>query len=78
MERMSVGEFKTHFSEALRKVQAGGEVAITFGKKKEVVARLVPKATYNKGKRTIAVLNGKAKVNFSDSFKMTEEEFLGE
>jgi antitoxin (DNA-binding transcriptional repressor) of toxin-antitoxin stability system len=77
MEKMSVGEFKTHFSRALKKVQAGGQVAITFGKNKEIVARLVPKANAKKHKRKIGILDGKAKITFATSFKMTEDEFLG-
>jgi antitoxin (DNA-binding transcriptional repressor) of toxin-antitoxin stability system len=77
MEMMSVGEFKTNFSQVLKKVQAGGEVAITFGKKKEIVARLVPKARSKKYKRKIGMLDGKARIRFGPDFKMTEEEFLG-
>ncbi len=40
---MTVGEFKTNFSEALKKVLAGHEISISYGKRKEIVARLIPK-----------------------------------
>ncbi|HVY75368.1 MAG TPA: hypothetical protein VG890_11090 [Puia sp.] len=76
MEILSVGEFKSNFSEVLKKVLAGEEIGISYGKKKEIVARLVPKNT-KKGKRKIGILEGKAKVTFSRDFKITEEEFLG-
>ena len=40
MEIMSVREFKARFSEVLKKVLAGEEIAISYGKSKEIVARL--------------------------------------
>lgn len=74
---MSVGEFKANFSEVLKRVLAGEEIGILYGKKKEVVARLVPKAAEKKPKRKLGVLEGKGKIKFAKDFKMTEEEFLG-
>jgi len=75
MTIMTVGEFKRDFSEALKRVQAGEEIAISYGKNKEIVARLVPKASPKKAKRKLGILKGK--VQFNADFKMTEEEFLG-
>jgi prevent-host-death family protein len=77
MEKMSVGEFKANFSEVLKKVMAGEEIGISYGKKKEIVARLVPKETTKKPRRKIGILDGKGKASFSKDFKITEEEFLG-
>lgn len=77
METMSVGEFKANFSEALQKVLAGEKVNISFGKKKEIVAMLVPKEKEKKPKRKLGILEGKGQIIFKDDFKMTEEEFLG-
>ena len=77
MEIMSVGEFKAKFSEVLKKVLAGEEIGISYGKSKEIVARLVPKASPKKQKRNIGILEGKGSVHFGNDFKMTEEEFLG-
>lgn len=74
---MSVGEFKTNFSEALKSVQAGEEIGISFGKKKEVVACLVPRSSSKKAKRKLGALEGKGKVTFRRDFKMTTEELLG-
>ena len=74
---MSVGELKANFSDVLKRVQAGEEIGIAYGKNKTVVARLVPKNTDMKKKRKIGLLNGKAKVTFASDFKMTTEEFLG-
>ena len=77
MKVMSVGEFKANFSEALKRVQAGEEIGISYGKNKEIVARLVPRSSAKKGKRKIGLLNAKAKVKFRPDFKITEREFLG-
>lgn len=76
MKILSVGEFKANFSEVLKKVLSGEEIGISYGKKKEIVAKLVPKTT-KKAKRKIGILEGKGKVIFSHDFKMTGEEFLG-
>ena len=77
METMSVGEFKSNFSQVLKRVLAGEEIGILYGKKKEMVARLVPKEHVKKPRRKLGILEGKLKVTFSDDFKMSEEEFLG-
>lgn len=74
---MSVGEFKANFSHVLKRVLAGEEIGISYGKRKEIVARLVPKAKTKKPRRKLGIFEGKGKVNFSTDFKMTEEEFLG-
>ena len=76
MKTMSVGEFKAHFSDALQRVLAGEEIGIMYGKKKEIVAKLVPKKAGKQSRRKIGILEGKGKIKFSTDFKITEEEFL--
>lgn len=77
MTQLTVGEFKSKFSEVLSKVLAGESVGITYGKNKKKVAALVP---YNKAKKSyrlkLGLWEGKASVKFAKNFKMTEEEFL--
>ena len=77
MITLSVGEFKANFSEMLKRVLAGEEIGISYGKNKEVVARLVPKSTAKKERRKIGILEGKGTIKFEDYFSITEEEFLG-
>ena len=77
MEIMTVGEFKANFSEVLKKVLAGKEVAISYGKRKEIVARLVPRAVEKKAKRKIGVFEGKGKIRFKKDYTITEEELIG-
>jgi len=74
---MSVGEFKTHFSEVLKRVIAGEEIGIQYGKKKEIVAKLVPKTAEKKPQRKLGILEGKGTITFGADFKISEDEFLG-
>ena len=76
MKKMSVGEFKTHFSDVIEEVKAGGKIAVTFGKKKEVVGYFLPEIPNGQAKRKLGILEGKASVTFHSDFKISEEEFL--
>ena len=77
MKEMTVGEVKTHFSEVLKLVEAGQEVAITFGKKKEIKALLVPNKT-KKQKRKLGLLKHNGAVTFIGGHNTTEKEFFGQ
>ncbi|HET8828378.1 MAG TPA: prevent-host-death protein [Pelobium sp.] len=77
MKTMTVGEFKTHFSDVVKKVKAGEKIAVTSGKKKEVVGYFVSEIPEKKEKRKLGILEGKATATFSDDFKISVEEFLG-
>lgn len=77
MEAMTVGDFKANFSEVLKKVLNGEEVAISFGKRKEVVARLVPGSGEKKQKRKIGIFEASSKVVFKKDFSITEAEMVG-
>jgi antitoxin (DNA-binding transcriptional repressor) of toxin-antitoxin stability system len=76
MKTMTVGEFKTNFSAALKEVEEGHKIAITYGRNKEIKALLVPNEVKPK-KRKLGVWINKASFEIKDDFKMTDEEFLG-
>ncbi len=76
MKSMSVGEFKAHFSDAIEAVKSGESIAVTYGKKKEIVGYFQPTTGEPKKKRKLGLLEGKVKVVFAKDFKMTEEEFI--
>ncbi len=79
MKTLAVGEFKAHFSEVLDHVQHGEEIAISYGRKKERVAVMVPYKKYQqKKKRTLGVMEGKATYKVRKGFKISAEELLGE
>jgi antitoxin (DNA-binding transcriptional repressor) of toxin-antitoxin stability system len=76
MKTYSVADFKANFSEILDMVQAGEEIGIAYGKKKEIVALLVPKP--KEKTRVLGAMKGKMKAEFAADWKMTAEELLGE
>ncbi len=73
---MTVGDLKARFSEVIQEIRAGEEIAVAFGKKREIVAYLIPKSARKLVKRQLGILQDKGKVTFADDFKMTAEEFL--
>jgi len=76
MQTMTVGEVKAHFSEVLDMVQRGEDVVISYGKKKEKIAVLVPFSHYQgKPQRKLGLLAGKATFSFRD-FAISDEELL--
>jgi antitoxin (DNA-binding transcriptional repressor) of toxin-antitoxin stability system len=76
MKTMTVGDFKTNFSAALKEVEAGEKIAITFGRNKVVKALLVPNEEI-KEERVIGILEGIATAKFIGGHNTTEKEFYG-
>ncbi len=76
MKSLPVGDLKTHFSEVIDEVRSGEEIVITYGKKKENVAVIVP---YNEYKKRNAIKLGLLQdktFKMNSDFEMTEEELL--
>ncbi len=46
MQTLTIGELKTGFSEVLKRIRNGEEIVISYGKKREKVAVLVPYSAY--------------------------------
>jgi antitoxin (DNA-binding transcriptional repressor) of toxin-antitoxin stability system len=76
MKTMTVGEFKSHFSEVIEQVQAGEKIAVTYGKRKKIIGYFSPE-TPQKPKRNLGILEGKATFTFAPDFDVTAEDFLG-
>jgi len=76
MKTMTVGEFKAQFAGVVEQVKAGTGIAVTYGRKKEIVGYFLP-GSQLLPKRKLGLLKGKASVNFKPDFKISEEEFLG-
>lgn len=76
MNKVPVGELKKHFSEIIDRIKLGEEVIITYGKKKESVAVIVPYTSYiKKNKIRLGALQHK-KMRIRDAFEMSEEELV--
>lgn len=76
MKTLPVGEFKTHFSEVINDVRAGEEIIITYGKKKEQVAVVIPYSSYKKRNQIKLGLLKNKSYKIHEGFEMTEEELL--
>ena len=77
MESISVGDLKAHFSEVLERVKRGEEIIISYGKKRERVAVLLPYDHYMpKKERKLGPLENRGKCIIHKDFKMSDEELL--
>jgi len=77
MKTLQVAEAKAYFSSLIKDVEEGDEVVIAYGKKKQKVAVVVPYEKWEKSqRRQLGTLEGKMSVEFTDDFKMSDEEFL--
>lgn len=77
MKTMSVGEFKSRFSEALAAVRGGETVVVSFGKNHRKVAALVPYAELKAAKkRPLGLLKATVRVKFGADFAIDDDQFL--
>ena len=77
MRILTIGELKTHFSEVLGYVKQGETVVISYGRKKEKVAALIPYRELKPTKpRSLGLLEGRAQCNVLDGFSMNDEELV--
>jgi len=77
MKTLSVGEFKTTFSDVLQEVSRGEKIGVSFGRKGKLVAVLVPPESLEiVGGIRLGYLSGHAGFSVASNEKMTNEEFL--
>ena len=77
MKTLQLTRNKANFSSILKDVEAGDEVTITYGKKNQAVAVIIPYEKWKKNqKRKLGTLEGKMSVHFADDFAMTDEELI--
>ena len=77
MKTLTVGELKAKFSEVLAQVRDGEKIIISFGRKREKVAVLVPYLQYRaKPERKLGLLEGRGRCVIHRDFKLSDEEIL--
>jgi antitoxin (DNA-binding transcriptional repressor) of toxin-antitoxin stability system len=77
MKTMTVGEFKSRFSEALDAVRDGETIVVEYGRNHQKVAAMVPYSQIEpQGKRPLGLLKGKARVKFAEDFALPDESLL--
>jgi prevent-host-death family protein len=74
MRILQVGELKTRFSEVLERVKAGEEIVISYGRKKENIAVIVPYGSFKKENRIVTGLLSDKQMEVPGDFELTEEE----
>ena len=79
MKTLSVAELKAQFSDVLTRMAADGEpVAISFGRRKQKVAALVPYQMLHAPRpRALGPLQGRARFTLRKDFALSDDEFLG-
>ena len=78
MQTLTIGELKTGFSEVLKKVRNGQKIVISYGKKREKVAVIVPYSDYiETPERRLGLLEKRAECIIHDDFEIDEQELLG-
>jgi len=77
MKTLTVGELKAKFSEALGLLRKGEEIVISYGKKREKIAVLLPYSRFStKPKRSLGLLKNRGRCVIHDDFKLTDEQML--
>lgn len=77
MQTLTIGELKSRFSDVLEKVRCGEKIVISYGKKREKVAVIVPYASYvSTPPRKLGLLKGRAECRIHDDFEMPDQAFL--
>jgi prevent-host-death family protein len=79
MKILQVGELKSKFSQIINEIKNGEEITISFGKKKEKIAVIIPYSKYKKkSSRKLGLLSKKASFSLSEDFSITDEEFINQ
>jgi len=77
MKTMTVGEFKSRFSEALAAVREGETIVVSYGRNHRKVAAMVPYSEIKgRQKRPLGLLQSKARLKFARDFDLDDERFL--
>ena len=77
MKTVTIGELKAHFSDVLERVKQGETVVISYGRKKEKVAALIPYRQLQPAKpRPLGLLEGRAQCHILDDFSISDEELM--
>jgi prevent-host-death family protein len=79
MPVLTIGELKARFSEVLESVRRGETIIISYGRRREKVAALVPyRRAAAAARRPLGLLRGKARCRIAGDFSVTDEQFLEE
>lgn len=73
MRIMTTADVKAHFAEVLERVKSGETVIVSYGRRKEKIAAIVPYAQVaTQGPRPLGLLQGKVRYRIGDDFAITD------
>lgn len=73
---LTVGDFKSRFSEALEIVARGGTVRVTYGRARKPVAILAPPPPAPAGRRKLGLFAGKMRVLLRGDWEISDQDLL--
>jgi len=78
MDSLPVGEFKSQFADILSQVRLGKRYLVTYGKKKEKIAVVIPYDTYQleNQPRKLGLMQQKGSIKIHEDFKISDDELL--
>lgn len=76
VKSLTIGEFKAQFSDVLKTVDKDHCIAVTYGKKKEIVGYFVKEPQVIYENRKLGILQKKASYSIKIDFEMTAHELL--
>ncbi len=78
MKTMTVGELKARFSEVMgQMIKSGEPVAISYGKKKEKIAAIIPYSQLKpQAERSLGLMRGRARCVIHDDSALSDEALL--
>ena len=77
METFSVGELKSRFSEIIGELRKGREIVVSYGKKKEKIAVIIPYDQYkDKPERKLGILKDVGRLKIHEDFKINDDVLL--
>lgn len=77
MKTLTVGDFKTKFSDVLQSLKQGQSFVVSYGRKKAKIAVIIPYEKYvNTTPRKLGLLEKKASYQMKSDFAITDEELL--
>ena len=78
MKIMTTADFKANFSSVVDELKHGNKVVITYGRKKEPLATIIPQSQLEKPNHSVKLgdLKSKGWTYALKDFEMTEEELI--
>jgi len=77
VKTLTVGELKARFADVLKEVDGGHPVAVSYGRRRRLVAAIIPYDRFAGGReRKLGVLERQATYRIAPDFSVSDEELV--